>query len=78
MRGLGVQQNYTEALKWFTKSARLGDATGQSALGAMYANGMGVQQNYAEAAKWFSKAAKQGDPAAQTNLANLCKQIKCQ
>jgi TPR repeat protein len=45
-KGEGVQQNYTEALKWYKKAADQGDATAQYALGLMYYNGEGVQQNY--------------------------------
>ncbi len=40
--GLGVPQDYAEAMKWYRKSAEQGDAHGQNNLGAMYAEGQGV------------------------------------
>ena len=56
----GVQQDYTEALKWFHCSAAQGDSKAQSNLGVMYVNGEGVEQNFAEALKWLQLAAGQG------------------
>jgi len=50
--------NFPEALKWFRKSAELGDPDAQNALGQMYEDGEGVTQNYASAAKWYRKAAE--------------------
>ena len=34
--GLGVQQDYVEAVKWFRKAARQGDASAMENLGASY------------------------------------------
>ncbi|RZU47372.1 Sel1 repeat-containing protein [Fluviicoccus keumensis] len=63
-----VPQDYTEALKWFHKSAQLGDPSGQFNLGMMYANGYGIGKNQAEAARWFKLSADQGKANAQLNL----------
>lgn len=50
--------NFTEALKWFRKSAEQGNPDAQNSLGQMYEDGEGVLQNYSLAAKWYRKAAE--------------------
>jgi len=66
---LGVKyhdsDNYTEALKWYRKSAQQGNAEAQYAMGFMYLNGYGVSTDYYESAKWFRKSAEQGNAEAQ-------------
>ena len=66
--GVGVPQNYTEAVKWLRKAAEQGDASAQYNLGSMYNDGLGVSQDPVEALQWFRKAAEQGDASAQKNL----------
>jgi TPR repeat protein len=58
--GIGVPQDYTEALKWYQKSADAGDDYAEFNIGKMYEKGQGVQQNYAKALAWYQKAADQG------------------
>ena len=67
--GLGVEQNYAEALTWYRKAASQGCVAAQYNLGYIYQKGgPGVEQNYAEALIWYRKAADQGNIAAQYNL----------
>jgi TPR repeat protein len=66
--GQGVEQNPTEAVKWFRKSADQDDARGQCGLGNCFAMGMGVKKDQAEAVRWYRKAADQGDASGQFNL----------
>jgi len=66
--GLGVPQDYKEAVKWYTLAADQGHASAQYNLGVMYENGKGVPQDYKEAAKWYRLAADQGHASAQYNL----------
>jgi hypothetical protein len=68
LEGLGVPQDYAQAISWYRKAAAQGDAHAQFNLGLMYDHGRGVPQDYAQAASWFSKAADQGDANAQFNL----------
>ena len=63
-KGHGVEQSYTEAVKWYRKAAEQGDATAQHNLGFCYDKGRGVEQSYTEAVKWYRKAAEQGDADA--------------
>ena len=67
-RGLGVPQDYAEALKWYRLAAEQGLAKAQANVGTMYFDGVGVQQDYAEALKWGRLAAAQGYATAQANL----------
>ena len=66
--GLGVIQDYNEAVKWFRLSSSQGNAQAQEIYGLMYASGRGVTQDYEEAVKWFQLSADQGDANAQYNL----------
>ena len=66
--GLGVPQDYCEAMKWFRLAADHGFASAQSSLGVGYVLGRGVPQDYAEAVRWFRMAADQGDAIGQFNL----------
>lgn len=64
-KGIGVSQNYIEAVKWFRKAADQGNPNGQYNLGNMYDDGIGVSKDYNEAIKWFRKSAEQGHVNAQ-------------
>ena len=73
--GRGVDQDYDEAIIWFSNAARQGNATARTNLcivynhlGWMYAKGVGVEQDYGQAFDWFTKAAEQGHAEAQYNL----------
>jgi len=69
--GLGVKQDYKEALKWYNMAAEQGNALAQLHLGLIYNTGRGMKQDYKEAAKWYRKAAEQGDAEAQWFLGGM-------
>ena len=62
------RQDYKTAVKLWRKVADTGDSSGQSIMGAMYAQGQGVPQDYFESIKWYRLAAAQGEPKAQSKL----------
>ena len=66
--GYGLEQDDTQAVKWFRLAADQGDLQAQFNLGVIYAEGRGVPQDYAEALRWYRLAAEQGEPRAQFNL----------
>ena len=66
--GEGVEQSYSEALKWYRKAADQGNAKAQFNLGVMYAKGRGLPENYVEAHRWTSHAADFGHQQARKNL----------
>ena len=57
----GKPQDFTEAAKWYRKSAELGcHSRSILNLGVCYAKGQGVNKDSTEALKWFKKAAEPG------------------
>jgi TPR repeat protein len=69
--GLGVTQDYTEAVKWYRKAAEQGFALAENNLGWMYLKGLGVPQDREKAILWFTRAAKQGNESAKRELGKL-------
>lgn len=69
--GLGVVQDYQEAVKWLRKAVKAGSAWSANNVGYMYYNGLGVARNYQEAMKWYQKAADANLGRAHGNL-GLC------
>jgi len=58
-QGLGVNQDYDQAVTWYTKAGEQGLAIAQHNAGMLYYNGTGVDQDYNQAFSWFEKAAGQ-------------------
>ena len=75
LRGKGVPQDYTEALKWTTKAAGVGVKDAQAMLGKMYATGKGVPQDYVLAHKWFNLAATLGSKGASDERDSIAKRM---
>ena len=66
--GLGVEQDYDEALKWFRKAAEQNNAYAQTYIGFMYEEGHGVEKDLIEAIRWYKIAADQGNEYAIEQL----------
>jgi TPR repeat protein len=66
--GRGVDQNLSQAAKWFEQSALQGHVDAQYNLALMYATARGVEENQTKAIMWFKRAADQGDTEAKTIL----------
>ena len=64
---------FSEAFKWYRKSALNGFTDAEYNVGACYFLGKGVTQNRAEAVKWLTKAAQHGNQHA-INTLNLLHQ----
>ena len=58
--GKSVEQDSTEAAKWYREAASRGQKRAQFKLGFMYSTGRGVERNDVEAVKWLNLAAGQG------------------
>ena len=54
--GIGVVENFGEALSWYMKSAQQGYPEAQFNLGYMHEIGDWVAQDYAKAAEYYQKA----------------------
>ena len=69
--GTGVEKDYSEVVRWWTKAAEQGNVNAQFNLGIIYDLEFGVKKNQAEAVRWLTKAAEQGHDYAQSWLDRL-------
>jgi TPR repeat protein len=69
--GLGVPQDFVQAVTWYRLAADNGLARAQANLASMYLRGQGVAEDPQQAAYWFTAAAVNGHVLAQYNLALL-------
>jgi TPR repeat protein len=68
-KGIGVEKDEEEAIKWFKKSAENGYANAQKELAASYEYGLGVNISLKEAIYWYEKSCKQNNEFS-------CKRLK--
>lgn len=66
-KGLGTSPDLSEAAKWYTKSAQLGNALAMQRLSKMYWNGSGVKQDRVAAYTFALLASTAQLPEAQRN-----------
>lgn len=75
-KGVGVEQDDSEALKWYLKAAGQGHAMAQYNLGMLYYFGKSIPQDYVAAYTWVMIAAEYGDNAvARDGLRNIAKKM---
>jgi TPR repeat protein len=76
-QGLGVPQNYKEAVTWLRKAAEQGHVSSQTTLGTVYAEGVQgvIGKDYPQAFMWFSFAAAKGDKEAVEFRDNLASRM---
>ncbi len=67
--GEGVEQSWSQAVKWYNKASEGGSIRAINNLGLCYENGQGVEQSFINAVKLYKIAAEQGHVSAQYNLA---------
>ena len=67
-RGIGIEQNQTQAAQWYEESARQGYVDAQYNIGIMYASGRGVAADDGKAMMWLALAAKQKDKESRKLL----------
>lgn len=70
-RGIGRDENQTQAAQWFEKSALQGHIDAQYNIALMYASGRGVREDEGIAMMWLARAAKQGDTEARKLLLSI-------
>ena len=69
--GLGVPQDYNQAMAWYRRASDAGSPAGAFNVGVLYDAGIGVGKDPAQAAAWYSLAAKRGFGRAEYNLGML-------
>lgn len=70
-RGIGIDENQTQAAQWFEKSAHQGHVDAQYNIAIMYATGRGVAADEGLAMMWLARAAKQKDREARKLLLKI-------
>ena len=70
-KGVGVEKNAREALRWYKKSADQGYAYGQYCVGWYYFHGLGVEKNLEEAARYYILSTDSGNAFAPFYLAGM-------
>jgi TPR repeat protein len=73
--GLGVEQDFATAARWYRLAADRGNVAAQNNLGSLYEKGRGVPQDLVQSAVWYSLAAAQGNPDAARNRDIILKQL---
>ena len=72
VNGLGIKQNYDEALFWASKAAARNDATSQGIMGYLYLNGYGgLVKDNVKAMSYYRKAADQDNAVAIDRYAQI-------
>jgi TPR repeat protein len=70
-RGAGVAKDEAEAVRWYERAGKLGDARSLTSLGTMHALGRGTAPDVAKAIECYRAAAELGDARAMSNLGAL-------
>ena len=68
MSGKWAERNETEAVKWFKKAAKQGQAEAMFALSKLYLAGRGVATDVDKAMEWRKKAADHGHAEAKASI----------
>ncbi|NLW25250.1 MAG: sel1 repeat family protein [Clostridia bacterium] len=68
LKGVIVDEDDFEAVKWYSMAVGRGSADAMSKLGEMYQYGYGVKANDFEAVKWYKKAAERNSANGQFRL----------
>lgn len=71
IQGVTVPQDYSRALDFFIRSARLGSHNAAYMAAMAYVTGRGTDQDFAAAARWLETAAREGHVKSQYQLSIL-------
>ncbi len=74
-KGIGTEQDDTQAVHWWLKAAQQGIVESQQGLGWAYASGRGVDEDQMEAYRWFNRAVSGGDEAAREGLLETAQRL---
>jgi len=74
-QGDEVEQDYSEAVRWFEKAANQGHVVAQATLGAYYWAGRGVPEDLTRAYFWSVLASAGGDEASKYRVVTLASRM---
>ena len=78
LHGIGVEQNFKQAIAWCMVAAKQDHVVAKLYLGIMYRDGYGVISDYRSSYYWFEQAAKQGSVVGKLNLYQAARTLKLQ
>ena len=67
-KGIGTEQNSSEAVRWAMRAAGLGESQGMCNLARYYENGNGIEKDQEKANSWYRKAALLENGEAMASL----------
>lgn len=73
--GIGIDQDFAEAVKWYRKAAIWGCKSILLSLAKLCATGTGTQQNRVEAFKWLVILNRPSDPNVQSLFRSLTERM---
>ncbi len=73
--GQGVEKDYGDAFKWFSKAAKQRYVKAQYNLGWMYYNGEGIPKDNIYACMWLSVAEVNGYDGAESLIEDITKEM---
>lgn len=69
--GEGVEQDFNEAIKWYSQAAAAGSVDAMYNIGVLCYNGTGVEEDEPQAVRWWIKAAGMDEESSQTMLVQI-------
>jgi uncharacterized protein len=69
--GVGVEQDYEEAMVWYVAAADMGSTSAMHNMGLIHLSKEKGYHSPAEAVKWFKRSAEAGDSQSQTQLGKM-------
>ena len=69
--GIGVDQDYKQAVKWYRLAGYKGDADAQYCMGMLYEQGKEIPKDYKKVMNWYLLPATQRNGNAQNNLGRM-------
>jgi TPR repeat protein len=72
LRGYGVEESASKALKWYKLAAEQGNRSANRELGLLYVEGNGVAMDRELGTRYIAKAASMGDEASKKWLDENC------
>jgi TPR repeat protein len=72
--GQGVEQSYSNAMKWYLMAAKQGRPEAEFKVGHLYEKGLGTAKSKSEAIAWYQKSSGHGFPDATDAMKALQEQ----
>ncbi len=74
-QGLGLEQDFLQAKKWYQRAAESGNIAAQYNLAILYYNGQGVQRDLAQAYAWLDVALNNGYEQARIPREHIAREL---